>query len=337
MRVVLGCSIVLVLVLLGPGARSESAVFQPDSGDFAAATPDPEALDRYRAAARYSRQRNGLAVLVVEGDAVVFEEAQNGYRLDRGHHIWSGTKTFACALAMSAVADGKLALDDAPATELDRIARTRRGDLIRVHHLLHFVSGVEHGRVVTEPGARYTYVGDHLALFIAFMRQRLGEDPLDYLKRRVLDPIGFVATRWRRDGRGLPYFGIGASTTPRSWARFGVLIRDDGRFRGREVLKPGLLSQCFSGSKAMPAYGFGIWLNEPVPRSKRPGIPGVLVAPFAREGRVLWPDGPADLVAAVGYEDNRLYIIPSRDLVIVRFGRGKARFEDEAFLERLIH
>jgi CubicO group peptidase (beta-lactamase class C family) len=324
------------LLLVASVARAGDGDRLDDDGGFAEGSPDAASLARYRDAARYSRAHAGLALLVVEGDSVVFEEASNGYDLRRGHHIWSGTKTFACALAMSAVADGKLALDDHPARLLDELRRTRGADEIEVHNLLRFDSGLDRGRLASKPGERYAYVGDHLATFVAFMAELLGEDPLAYLHRRVLDPIGFRYTRWRRDGKGRPYLGIGALTTARSWARFGVLMRDDGRFRGREVLPPEMLAQCLHGSSAMPAYGFGIWLNEPVPPERRRHIPGVLVGPFAREGRVLWPHGPADLVAAVGYQDNRLYIIPSRGLVIVRFGRGHARFEDEDLLSRLL-
>ena len=52
--------------------------------------------------------------------------------------------------------------------------------------------------------------------------------------------------------------------------------------------------------------------------------------------RPLDPAGPADLFAAAGFKDQRLYVIPSLDLVIVRLGNGDGSFSDPEFLGRLL-
>ena len=62
-----------------------------------------------------------------------------------------------------------------------------------------------------------------------------------------------------------------------------------------------------------------------------------LVAERALEddGPIIWNDGPDDLVAAAGHNDQRLYVIPSKDLVIVRLGNGHRRFKDAELLRRV--
>ena len=82
----------------------------PDDGTFAHVPPAPDALARYRLASDYSRTRGGVALVVVDGDKVVFEDDENGARGDDPRHVFSGTKSFACAIAAAAVADRKLDL-----------------------------------------------------------------------------------------------------------------------------------------------------------------------------------------------------------------------------------
>jgi CubicO group peptidase (beta-lactamase class C family) len=48
--------------------------------------------------------------------------------------------------------------------------------------------------------------------------------------------------------------------------------------------------------------------------------------------RVLWPDLPEDAFAALGYQANKCYIVPSLDLVVVRVGDGPWPWDDQSFL-----
>jgi len=92
------------------------------------------------------------------------------------------------------------------------------------------------------------------------------------------------------------------------------------------------LAECFRGSHANPMFGLGFWLNADPAASE--------IAIEENLGLRRWPHGcisseaPADLVASVGSQGQRLYVIPSQKLVIVRMGRGHG-FEDAAFFERL--
>jgi hypothetical protein len=88
----------------------------------------------------------------------------------------------------------------------------------------------------------------------------------------------------------------------------------------------------FTGHAANPAYGMGFWLNRPPPV---PRLQPIYVLQLAIDGDQLYPGGPRDLVAAIGSEKQRLYMIPSLDLVVVRFGCETA-FSDGDFLSRLL-
>ena len=54
------------------------------------------------------------------------------------------------------------------------------------------------------------------------------------------------------------------------------------------------------------------------------------------DGPILYADGPSDLVAAAGHDDQRLYIVPSQDLVVVYLSDGSWGFQDRELLRLLL-
>ena len=170
--------------------------------------------------------------------------------------------------------------------------------------------------------------------FGALMKRKLGEDPVAYLERRVLRPIGFRTSWWTIDPAGNSMLPYGAWTTALEWAKYGVLVRDGGVWRGTRVLPADGVSACLHGSRVMPAYGLTFWLNAPVgPQVNAHAIPAL------RGGGprgFLYQDGPPDLFAAAGARDNRMYVVPSRGLVIVRLGTGNRQWRDAEFLSRAL-
>ncbi|MFT4979063.1 MAG: CubicO group peptidase (beta-lactamase class C family) [Myxococcota bacterium] len=294
-------------------------------------------------------------MLVVQGDDLIFES----YAPDNGaatpHPLWSGTKTFTCALAMAASGQGLLDLDEPAADTLPQLSDGREG--ITARHLLQLTSGLRDdwralsldgfyetdkqriddkyahalGQPLrTRPGVTFRYGSVHHTLLGALMAQKLGGDPLAWLESEVLDPIGFRYAGWVRDPADNPMWSYGAWTTGAEWLRLGVLLRDDGLWQGQRILPEGTLDACSTGSTANPAYGLGMWLNEdPGPVDLRK------IAHFETDGRILYAEGPADLVAAGGARGQRLYILPSQDMVVALLTDSR-QFTDSEFLARLL-
>jgi CubicO group peptidase (beta-lactamase class C family) len=310
-------------------------------------------LARYRLAADYSKNYRGLSVLVLKGDKVVFEQYDNGHSADEAHLLASGTKSFAGVMAVAAVEDKLLKLDERVADTITEWKSDPRKSKITISELLHLISGIGGGTLgrppeyadavtaaaVFEPGTKFQYGPAPFQVFGEVMRRKLlprKESPLDYLKRRVLDPIGLNVAFWQRGRDGNPQLPSGAFLTAREWAKFGIFIKNGGRWNGKQLLPKKLLADCFVGSKVNPAYGLTFWLNAPgtgplgEDDDERPlravdkiGVNGI------------YAKGPRDLVMAAGAAGQRLYIIPSLDMVIVRQGR-LSRFDDAEFLARLL-
>lgn len=299
----------------------------------------------FSAAAEFSEENAGLALLIYQGDDLVFEEYHNGHERDRGQHIFSGTKSFAPVVALIAQDEGLLKLDEKVCETITEWRGDARREQITVRQLLNFTSGLKNNdstlhspgardvygmsircKCAAEPGKRFRYGSNHLMVFGEFLKRKLaaskpdeGVHPKDfvaYLEARVLDPIGCTYTRWLRDDLGNPGLPYGAYMTGREWAKFGLLVRDRGKHGDQELIPTEHFDEMFSGSKANPNYGLNFWLVGK--RSRRELI-------------------PKDIVSASGMFNQRLYISESEDLVIVRLGKtgARKRYNDRAFLTRL--
>jgi hypothetical protein len=193
-----------------------------------------------------------------------------------------------------------------------------------------------------DPGTKFQYGPMPMQIFGEIMRRKLlskGMDPspLAYLKRRILDPIGMVIGDWRNGPDGNPLMPQGAVLAAREWAKVGEFVRAGGKVGGKQIVDPATLAALFRPSAINPTYGMTWWLPHPS-TSPDPVTAGTDIGRRAREL-------PRDLVVAAGAGDQRLYIIPSLGLTIVRQAqldiaaamRGeKSNWSDAAFLETLL-
>jgi CubicO group peptidase (beta-lactamase class C family) len=277
------------------------------------------------AAAAYA-ERHGLhALLVQRADEIVFERYGGGYDAEKTHALYSGTKSFWGVLAVAAEDDCLLDLDE-PVGRTVSTWSTGDKAQVTLRMLLQLVSGIGFGglgasvpiyqhalavELKNRPAEKFTYGGIPLQVFGAALESKLGgvRTAHAYLRERILDPIGLQVGRWRtlKDGREpLP---TGAFVAAREWRKFGLLVRDRGLFDGKAIVEADSLSRCFAGSTANPRYGLCWWLS-----------------PF--------PQRP-DIVYASGSGGQALYVIPSEDAVVVKFGDSTS-YKHDVFLRRLL-
>ena len=304
-------------------------------------------------AADYSRRRNGLALLVQEKDQIVFGEEAASLPADQAFPIASGTKSFSGILALAAENDGLLTLDEPAVETLPEWAGDPVKSQITIRDLLQMVSGLEPAPqalwmqsgfagdksevalsvpALTAPKRMFAYGPTGFYVFGEILQRKLraasgAPQVADYLNNRILRPIGSKIKRWSLDGVGHPDLSAGASMTARDWLRFGQLVLQRGVWEGNPVLRPGGFSQLFQGSETNPAYGAGWWLNHAAPR-----VP--MLKAQCPEGQ-FYPGGPSDLAIAAGMGKQRMYVLPSLDLVIVRLGNDSP-WSDAEFLRRLL-
>ena len=197
---------------------------------------------------------------------------------------------------------------------------------IRVIDVLTMSSGLTDGFTFqADPATRFHYNTPVYAItkriLVAAAKLPLEKITHDWLTA----PAGMNNTAWRKRPAALASIGndTGLVTTPRDTALFGLMILNHGVSNdGKRVVSEASLSAMFTRSSTNPAYGRLWWLNGSEWTMRIAGrVDGQLIAA-----------APADMVAALGAFDRRLYIVPSRKLVVVRTG---AAASDKGFDQQL--
>jgi len=193
---------------------------------------------------------------------------------------------------------------------------------ITVHHLLTMTSGLDDSlEYEVPPGTRWLYNSSAYSRVLMCTAAAAKMDRNELTKKWLTDPIGMHHSRWeeRKVPEGVelppdfePRNAVGFTTTARDLARFGLLIMAAGDWNGQTIIKDKqyLHDATHSSQDLNPSYGYLWWLNghSKIMRGRRL-VDGPLI-----------PTAPADLIAAQGGFQRKLYVVPSRELVVTRLG-----------------
>jgi CubicO group peptidase (beta-lactamase class C family) len=306
---------------------------------------DPAAV---RVAAAYSAGQGGKSFLAVQHGETLFEQSAGA-----PHKIYSGTKAFWGLAALAAAEDGLLNLDEHVAATIPAWRNDPRKARVTIRQLLDFSCGLEpvfylHNNnpgdrdriaigapIVANPGSAFIYGPSALQVFHQLLKEKLhGASPTHYLERRVLHRLGLGSQRYLTDRAGNPLLAAGWYLSAREWARLGRLVLAGGA----PVITSASLAQCWRGSPANQAFSLGWWNNRAAPGGREFDFEDMLVPKWPRQnwsGACICRDAPSDLVACIGSGYQRLYVIPSLGLVVVRQSSG-GRFSDGRFLRLLL-
>jgi CubicO group peptidase (beta-lactamase class C family) len=309
-------------------------------------------LDR---AAAFSAREGERALLVWEKGRLVKERYGNGGAADRPENLYSITKTLCALGVLAAVGRRSLNLDEQVSDTLTEWRKDPEKKKITVRQLLNQTSGLDPGYETlynkslknkntavlklgqrSAPGESFAYGPAHYEALEAFIARKTGESASTWEQNIFLRPTNIFPSHWRTDQRGNPYFSAGLFVTPRALLKAAQLTRRRGWILIFPFIPSALMREAATGSAANPMYGYGCWLN------RNAGQPGVIERDveeaisnhLTREDwkrSCLSKAAPTDLIAFVGSGGQRVYISPSRSLVIVRFGRD-AGFRDPDFL-----
>jgi CubicO group peptidase (beta-lactamase class C family) len=176
--------------------------------------------------------------------------------------------------------------------------------------------------LVFDPGEGWEYSDPAMAHLSLAFANAAGVELADFAQEHLLGPIGIERLSWDAHGGG---GFIGPHTNPesgihvgaRELARFGYLMLHGGRWEGRQLVPAGWVALATRASQPHnPSYGYGWWVNT--------------------GGALWWPGVPHDAFAALGFNCNGLYVVPSLDLVVVRLGTGPQEWEERFFLSRVV-
>lgn len=346
----------LVLTAILGNPFSAAAASLPDmvfpGATWEEATPESQGLDsaKLKKAVAYLEANTGRdgarELVIIRNGRMVW----HGDNIDHVHGIWSCTKSFTSTVLGLLVADGKCGLETRAASVVSSMRE--HYPAVTLRHFTTMTSGYRalgdettgsythgpsgtpfapHPQPLFEPGTAYAYWDSAMNQFAHALTCIAGE-PLDvFFKRRIADHIGMKAGAWKwgdfgqvegqRVNGGSGNANQHIQISAREMARFGHLWLNNGQWNGRKLIPeswiraatavqvPASMTNAWtkSGIAGPGQYGFNWWRNAPGP-----------------DGRMTWPGAPADLFAASGHNNNKLYVIPSWRMIIVRLGLDQA-------------
>ena len=321
-------------------------------GAVAAQTPNglhPERADAY------STEHQGEALLIWQQGERIHEAYPGDAQANTPHALASISKTLTTLAVLAAVDDGLIELDTPLAESVvpewnDGTDRAR----ITMRQVLNLTAGFTprwgadalsfeeamEVELVHEPGASVRYSSTPFQVAGAVLQRVLSsESPEDYLHRRVLKPIGISTVTWERvSDTNDAHLGGGASMTAPDLLRVGQLLLHNGTHNDTQVIDGDVMRALTESTETNPAYGLGVWMNAAVDMESPllMHLPPAVAVPDGADG-LIYNDGPRDLYMAAGLGHQRLYVVPSHEAVVVRFGRMGRPWHDGAFLARLLH
>lgn len=230
-------------------------------------------------------------LMVVQGGHVIAEGWWAPYTAERLHLFYSLSKSFTATAVGLAAAEGLVDLDATVLSyfpELDAEVTDPRSRSILVRHVLAMASGhtaetidraeaadpvdLVRGFLLTppeeEPGSVFAYNQPCTFAAAAIVARVSGGSLTEYLRPRLLDPLGIGETAWLRDasGREIGYSGLHATTE--AAAALGQLYLQDGRWEGRQLLPAEWVAEASTAHVAtaeaggpdwQQGYGFQFW------------------------------------------------------------------------------
>ncbi len=313
-----------VLLFIFVSTRAQSFYYPPVSGNVWD-TISPVSLgwcpNQIDTLTQYLADKNTKAFIVLKDGKIVIENYFGTFTQDSIWYWASAGKSLSAFLVGIAQENGLLSIDDTVAAHLGSGWTDCTGtdeEKITIKNQLNMTTGFDDDvpdpdcttdsclTCIATPGNRWAY---HNAPY------HLIHDVLSVASGNSLNAYTWSNLTTQTGISGLWIDHVFYST-PRSMARFGLLTLGNGIWDSDTILHDSnYFQEMISTSQAMnPSYGYLWWLNGK----------GSFMAPqsqFVFQGDLV-PNAPNDMIAALGKNDQKIYVVPSQNLVVIRMGNN---------------
>ncbi|SAK44976.1 beta-lactamase [Caballeronia hypogeia] len=236
------------------------------------------------------------SLVIVKDGKIVFERYGDGLTRDNSYELYSVTKTITSLLVGVLEGEGKLS----PSTRVAPLIAKARPDLaaqladkqdIELRHLLSMSSGLSHqtregtdplyygapdrlrvavtARAAKTPGTDFDYIDVNPVLVGTAVSVAAHEREDAFAKKKLFEPLGMSHYRWTGvDDKGAVAGGWGLRLRAVDMAKIGMLMLDNGRWRGRQVVPQAWIKQMATPSPAAADYGYYCWIQHVVEKGQ---------------------------------------------------------------------
>ncbi len=352
-------SVFALLGLITSGCKTHPSKVFPGEA-WALSSPEKEGMDPvlFQDALTYlesqSLHNGNRELLIIRNGRMIY----GGPQIDSIHNIWSCSKTFTSTVLGLLVDDGKISLEDRVAL-YEPLLMELYPD-VNFRHFTTMTSGYsargdsrwadadyadwswtvyEPEEPLFLPGTAYAYWDEAQMMFGRTLTQVLQEPMVDFLKRRITDPIGMGDWAWypEKDLNGIPINNgcTNVFVNAKQLARWGWLFLHNGTWNGEQLISqnwvqmattvqvPSTLPVADTDRKSTVGpgcYGFNWWVN-----GKK------------ADGSMKLPGAPEGCYFASGLNNNKCIVIPQWNMVIVRMGEDGHPAEADQVYGTFLH
>jgi len=309
---------------LTPVVTAPAAMYFPPVGSDTWETVTPQSLGwdaaKLTEAIDYAGTKNTYGLIILYKGRIVAENYWNGWNKNTVYYIASAGKSVTAFLAGIAQQEGQLNINNKTSTYLGNgwtSAPLAKENLITVRHQLTMTTGLEYNVPDDDciTPACLTYKADAGSFWFYYNAPyRLVQDVIanatstnynTYTKTKLADKIGMKNYTW---------YNYTLWLNSRDMARFGLLILNKGIWNGNTIMTDQNYFSAMTNTSQNfnQSYGYLWWLN---------GKPSFMVPTLTTVfPGTLAPAAPPDMISALGKGDKKIYVIPSKDLVVIRHG-----------------
>ncbi|MCM4173703.1 serine hydrolase [Arenibacter sp. TNZ] len=273
---------------------------------------------------------NTDAFILLKDGKIVMEKYFGSFSASKNHTWNSAAKTLTAFTVGIAQKEGLLSINNASSDYMGTgwsSLSPQQEQLITVKNHLTMTTGLDYtveNNFCTDqdcliykndPNTYWYYHNATYTLLDNIVSGAVQQDFKDYFNEKLRDKIGMQGT-WIKTGYLNLYF-----SNARSMARFGLLNLNNGIWDGNKIMDdPSYFEAMTNTSQDLnTSYGYLWWLNGKS-NYRLPGSENLF------SGKLI-PDAPDDLIAGLGAMDQKLYVVPSKGLVIIRI--GDSAYDDE--------
>jgi CubicO group peptidase (beta-lactamase class C family) len=225
--------------------------------------------------------------MLVRHGKVIAEAWWKPEAADKPHVLWSLSKSFTSTAVGLAVAEGKLSLDDpvikffpdvCPAEPSENLKAMRIRDLLSMscghdtepkrNDSEPWVQTFLKHPVPHKPGTHFLYNSMGSYMLSAIVQKVTGQTVIEYLRPRLLKPLGIENPTWDSSPQGINCGGWGLSVRTEDIAKFGQLYLQEGKWNGKQLVPASWIEQATSKQVSngtdpnrdwTQGYGYQFW------------------------------------------------------------------------------
>tara|TARA_B110000014_G_scaffold31193_1_gene19603 strand:+ start:151 stop:1611 length:1461 start_codon:yes stop_codon:yes gene_type:complete len=255
---------------------------------------------------------NTQAAILIQGNYIIAEYYSEGYDKSSLVTSWSVAKSFTSTLIGIAIDEGYISSINDPITDYLPEWKGKDQDNILLKHLLAMQSGMDDHPlagvvfstnmvkysldrdVLRPPETAFSYSNEDSMLLGEILENATGFSVQDYADKKLFNILE-IEDKWWTDQAGNTVTYAGLDMNPRDFAKFGLMVAQDGKWENKEVVSSEWLETATNNYNDLAPYGFQWWTSN---------------SPDEKD---------YNFFSAKGLDGQLIYVWPEIDLVFVRF------------------